>query len=181
MSSQSDSEKADGLSAPEKIVMGVISGAYGIKGWVRVYSSTDPIENILKYKSWYLKKKNQETEVKLSNGRTHGKGIVAKFEGYDDRNAAESLIKAEILVPADELPDLRQGEYYWRDLIGLKVQNVSGTSYGIIDHMMPTVANDVIVVKDGDHERLIPFAQGVYVIEIDLENGLMVVDWPEDF
>lgn len=169
-------------SKPEtEIALGVINGVYGIKGWVKVYSSTDPIENILKYKTWRLKQKNQEVVVKLADGRRHGKGIVAKFEGYDDRNRAETLIKAEINVLADELPELPEGEYYWRDLIGLDVINMEGKSYGRIDHMMPTVANDVMVVKDDDVERLIPFVQGVYVIKIDLDANIAQVDWPEDF
>ncbi|MDH5256487.1 MAG: ribosome maturation factor RimM [Gammaproteobacteria bacterium] len=169
-------------SKPEaEIALGVINGVYGIKGWVKVYSSTDPIENILKYKTWRLKQKNQEVVVTLADGRRHGKGIVAKFEGYDDRNRAETLIKAEINVLADELPELPEGEYYWRDLIGLDVINMEGKSYGRIDHMMPTVANDVMVVKDDDVERLIPFVQGVYVIKIDLDANIAQVDWPEDF
>ena len=179
------------------ITLGVINGVYGIKGWVKVFSSTNPIENILDYKVWRLRResrgsqKNQEVLVTLTDGRKHGKGIVAKFEGYDDRNAAETLLKAEINVLADELPELRQDEYYWRDLVGLDVVNMDGKSYGKIDHMMPTVANDVMVVKsdvtvEQDKagkavERLIPFVQGVYVMKIDLEANLAQVDWPEDF
>jgi len=163
------------------ITLGVINGVYGIKGWVKVYSNTDPIENILKYKTWRLKQKNQNVIVTLADGRKHGKGVVAKFEGYDDRNQAETLLKAEINILADELPPLLEGEYYWRELVGLNVINMDGMSYGTIDHMMPTVANDVIVAKNGDIERLIPFVQGVYVMKIDLKENLIQVDWPEDF
>ena len=176
MQSQSESE-----ASSDDITLGVINGVYGIKGWVKVYSSTDPIENILNYKTWRLKQKKQQVVVQLSDGRRHGKGIVAKFEGYDDRNAAETLLKAEINVLAEELPELQQGEYYWRELVGLDVVNMDGKSYGKIDHMMPTVANDVMVVKDGDTERLIPFVQGVYVMKVDLDANFAQVDWPEDF
>lgn len=167
------------------VALGGISGVYGIKGWVKVHSSTDPVENILSYKTWRLKLRNQdanqEVVVKLVDGRKHGKGIVAKFEGYDDRDQAEALVKAQINVAAEELPELPKDEYYWRELVGLKVINMDGQSYGIIDHMMPTVANDVIVAKDGDIERLIPFIQGVYVMKVDLNENLIQVDWPEDF
>lgn len=179
--------KSESETPTDVITLGVINGVYGIKGWVKVYSSTDPIENILDYKIWRLSQKNQEVVVKLADGRRHGKGIVAKFEGYDDRNAAETLLKAEINVLAEELPELQQDEYYWRDLVGLDVVNMDGKSYGKIDHMMPTVANDVMVVKDVDAEdgkgieRLIPFIQGVYVMKIDLDENLAQVDWPEDF
>ncbi|MDH3326479.1 MAG: ribosome maturation factor RimM [Gammaproteobacteria bacterium] len=176
MRSQSESE-----TPLDTITLGVINGVFGIKGWVKVYSSTDPIENILEYKTWRLKQKNQEVVVKLADGRRHGKGIVAKFEGYDDRNAAETLLKAEINVSVGELPKLSEGEYYWRDLVGLEVINMDGKSYGLIDYMMPTVANDVMVIKSGDAERLIPFIQGVYVLNVDLDAKAVQVDWPEDF
>jgi len=168
-------------ASTETVTLGVINGVYGIKGWVKVYSSTDPIENILKYKTWRLKQKHQEVVVTLTDGRKHGKGIVAKFDGYEDRNSAETLTKSEINVLAEELPALLEGEYYWRDLIGLDVINMDGKPYGKIDHMMPTVANDVMVVKSDDAERLIPFVQGVYVMKIDFEENLAQVDWPEDF
>jgi len=164
-----------------RVTLGTINGVYGIKGWVKVYSSTDPIENILNYKTWKLIQKNQELVVKLTDGRKHGKGIVAKFEGINDRNRAEELKHAEITVSANELPELLDGEYYWRDLEGLEVVNTVGKSYGFIDHMMPTVANDVMVVKDGTTERLIPFIQGVYVLNVDLDAKIAQVDWPEDF
>jgi len=99
--------------APSDLVtLGVIGGAYGIKGWVKVFSSTDPIENILTYKFWRLKLKHQEIRLRLVAGRKQGKGIIAKLEGYDDRNAAETLRKAEINVLAEELPALAADEYY---------------------------------------------------------------------
>ena len=162
------------------ITLGAINGIYGVKGWVKVFSFTDPKENILNFKTWHIKKNNQWLTCKLEAGKSHGKGIIAKLEGFDDREIVAKLLKSEVMVSKDELPDLPQGEYYWSDLEGLEVVNLEEVSFGHIDHMMETGANDVMVVK-GDAKRLIPFVQGLYVKNVDLENKILVVDWPEDF
>lgn len=162
------------------ITLGVINGLYGVKGWVKVYSFTAPKENILKYKTLRLKLKNQEIECKVEAGKSHGKGIILKLESYDDRDASAKLLKAEVAIPRDELPELLSDEYYWSDLLGLDVFNLENKYYGRVDQMMETGANDVLVVQ-GDKERLVPFIQGMYIKEIDLEHKKIVVDWPEDF
>ena len=164
------------------ITLGTINGVYGVKGWVKVYSFTSPIENILKYKTWQLvDQKKQNKTVKLEQGKRHGKGIVAKLEGYDDRNAVEILLKSEIRIARDLLPSLPKGEYYWSDLQGLQVTNMENVDFGKVDHLFETGANDVMVVKTGDQERLIPFVQGMYIKDINLTEKTMKVDWPEDF
>lgn len=167
------------LSEP-LITLGSINGVYGVKGWVKVYSFTSPIENILSYKTWQLSKNNQNKVVRLSSGKKHGKGIIAKLEGYDDRDDVAILLKSEIKVPRDLLPKLPQGEYYWSDLAGLKVINTANVDFGKVDHVLETGANDVLVVK-GDRERLIPFVQERYIKHVDLTEGRILVDWPEDF
>jgi len=162
------------------ITLGSINGIYGVKGWVKVFSFTDPKENILEYKTWRLKKNNQWFTCTLEAGKSHGKGIIAKLEGFDGRDEVAKLMKSEIMVSRDELPGLPKGEYYWSDLEGLEVVNLEEVSLGHIDHMVETGADDVIVVK-GKEERLIPFVQEVYVKKVDLENKVLIVDWPEEF
>ena len=162
------------------VTLGAINGVYGVKGWVKVFSFTDPKENIFNYKTWHIKKNNQWITCKLEAGKSHGKGVIAKIEGFDDRDDVAKLMKSEIMVSRDELPELPQGEYYWRDLEGLEVLNLQEVSLGHIDEMMETGANDVMVVK-GDIKRLIPFVQELYVKKVDLENNQMIVDWPEEF
>ena len=161
----------------QTVTLGSINGVYGVKGWVKVYSFTSPIENILKYKTWQLfnskQKNNQNKTVKLEKGKRHGKGIIAKFEGFDDRNAVEILLKSEIIITRDLLPELPKGEYYWSDLQGLQVTNMENVDFGKVDHLFETGANDVMVVKketlDGagdsteSQERLIPFIQVMYI------------------
>lgn len=167
-------------SSGEFITLGSINGVYGVKGWVKVYSFTSPIENILNYKTWQLCKKNQNKTVRLESGKKHGKGIIAKLEGYDDRDEVAVLLKSEIKVARNLLPELPEGEYYWSDLQGLHVTNMDNVDFGKVDHLFETGANDVMVVK-GDQERLIPFIQGMYIKDIDLGQKTMKVDWPEDF
>ena len=162
------------------ITLGAINGVYGVKGWVKVFSFTNPKENILNYKTWYVVRNNQRQTCQLEDGKSHGKGVIAKLKGFDDRDVAAKLLKSEIMVPREELPDLPNDEYYWNDLQGLQVVNVQQQVLGHVDHMMETGANDVMVVK-GEKQRLIPFVQGLYVKNIDLENRVLVVDWPEDF
>jgi 16S rRNA processing protein RimM len=162
------------------VTLGTINGVYGVKGWVKVYSYTSPIENILNYKTWQLCKNNQNKAVRLEGGKKHGKGIIAKLEGYDDRNAVEILLKSEIKVARDSLPELPEGEYYWGDLQGLQVTNMANINFGKVDHLFETGANDVMVVK-GEKERLIPFVQDIYIKDINLHDKTMLVDWPEDF
>jgi len=167
-------EKSD-----KNVTLGYISGVYGVKGMVKVYSYTGARENILKYKTWRLEKNGKTSVFKLEAGRKHGKGIVAKLESVNDRDEAAKLIKANVIISRKELPKLPEGEYYWSDLIGLEVFNTEGKSYGKVDHLFETGANDVVAVK-GEKEILIPFIQGDYIKEINLEQGTILVDWPEE-
>jgi len=163
------------------ITLGYISGVYGLKGMVKVYSYTGTREDILKYKTWRLVKNGKTSVYNLEAGRKHGKGVVAKLDTIDDPDAAASLIKAEIVVSRDDLPRLPKGEFYWTDMIGLDVFNTEGKYYGKVDHLFETGANDVVVVKNDDNEILVPFIKGDYIKEINLEKGTILVDWPEEF
>lgn len=162
------------------IPVGRISGVYGVRGWVRVYSYTSPRENIVTYKPWYLQQGDNWVEQRLIAGRTQGKGIVAQLEGCDDRDQAMALNGYEIAIREDQFPETEADEYYWRDLEGLQVKNLAGESLGSVDHLLETGANDVLVVK-GDRERLIPFVMKQVVLSVDLEQGEIQVDWDKDF
>jgi 16S rRNA processing protein RimM len=118
--------------------------------------------------------------VEQPQGRAQGKGVVARLDGVDDRDAATALVGTEIWVPRDALPKPRQGEYYWADLEGLAVRTVDGVDLGRVSHLFATGANDVMVVQGG-RERLIPFVPGRQVVKVDLDAGLIEVDWDPDF
>lgn len=160
---------------------GEISGVFGVKGLVKVFSFTEPRENIVRYSPWLLQKNDQSWEVKVLSGQRHGNVVVAELENIGDRDAALALMGAKILIRKQQLPKPKPGEYYWADLIGLAVKTESGVMLGRVDHLLETGANDVLVVSDGEHERLIPFLQQQTVLQIDLDAGLMIVDWDPDF
>lgn len=168
------------MSSDKQVILGEISGIYGVKGWVKVFSHTKPLDNICDYNPWLVRIGDTWRECKVVDAKRHGKGIIAQLEGYHDRDQVRELIGAQIATTRDLLPPLEQNEYYWTDLIGLRVVHIDGTEVGEVDHLFATGANDVIVVK-GDKEYLIPFVQGDVIKDIDLEEGIIQIDWPLDF
>jgi 16S rRNA processing protein RimM len=168
------------MSDDEMIIMGHISGLFGVKGWLKIYSHTAPREGILNYNVWYLKRNGAWQQYKLTAGRRQGKAVVAHFDGYDDRDQAAELIESDIAVRREQLPALQVGEYYWTDLEGLQVVTIEGVELGEVSHLFETGANDVLVVL-GDRERLIPYTVGEAVQQVDLDAGRIIVDWDPDF
>lgn len=174
-----DFQAMSGNSSDDLIVVGRISGVYGVRGWVKVYSHTEPRENILSYAPWQVRIGERWQVMSLADGRSHGKGVIAKIEGYDDPESARALRGADIAVPREQLPPAEEGRYYWSDLIGLEVVTLNGVALGRVDHLLETGANDVLVVR-GERERLIPFIDQV-VIDVDLSAKKMRVDWDPEF
>ncbi len=164
--------------AERTLVLGRISGLFGVQGWVKIFSETEPKEAILSYSPWFLGA--QQSPRQVLEGRRHGKTLVARLAGCDNRDEAASLVNMDIAVPRQQLPALSEDEFYWADLEGLVVETLAGTALGRIDHLFATAGNDVLVVK-GDRERLIPFIWEDVVKEIDLATGRMRVDWDPDF
>lgn len=168
------------MSESKMIVMGQVSGLFGVRGWIKVYSHTSPREGILKYSPWYIKRGNTWEARDLLSGRAQGKGVVAQLGGCDDRDQAAELMGCEIAVRREQLPALKANEYYWIDLEGLRVVNLQGVELGQVSHLFDTGANAVVVVK-GERERLIPYTWGEAIRKVDLEAGLMTVDWDPEF
>ena len=169
-----------------KVKLGRINAAYGLKGWVKVYSDTDPMEQILTYSPWWLRRGEQEIQVEVEKGRTHGRSLVVLLPGIEDRNQAEGMIGHEVWIDSASLPQLESGEYYWHQLEGLTVVNQSDLVLGKVDSLMETGANDVMVVSPGpesfdDAERLIPFVKDVVVKEVNIEAAIIVVAWESDY
>ncbi|MBL8251291.1 MAG: ribosome maturation factor RimM [Candidatus Competibacter sp.] len=162
------------------VVLGRVSGLFGVQGWVRVFSHTDPREGIARYRPIYLRQGEEWRPFELEDGRAHGAGVVLKFTGYDDRDRAATLIHSEIAVRRSQLPSLEPGEYYWTDLEGLRVLTIDGADLGTVALLFATGANDVMVVR-GERERLIPFVRPEVIVEIDLEKRCLRVDWDPDF
>jgi 16S rRNA processing protein RimM len=196
---QQDEQDKD--QASEKIILGRITGVYGVKGWLKVFSYTEPMQAIVDYSPWYIRAVSRESEhrdkrpwkeVKLEAGKRHAKTVIAKLEHCDDRDSAMSFVGTEIAIENRQLEELSgENEYYWRDLIGLRVINRQGIELGIVKSLMETGANDVLVVvsdivpEEGTatetKERLIPWTLNNAIIAVDLETGIIQVDWDPDF
>ena len=161
---------------PNLVTIGNINGLYGVQGWLKVFSYTDPISNILDYSPWQI----QGQTLKLQDGRLHTKGIIVKFETIDERNIAARLLGSDIMVNRTQLPAISKDEYYWTDLEGLTVINNEGINLGRVDHLLATGANDVLVVE-GECQRMIPFVLQQIVIKVDLTHRIILVDWDADF
>ena len=167
-------------AADRSILLGRISGVFGVRGEIKIESWTDPREAIFRYQPWTLARGGVSSPLAGVRGRNHGLALVASVPGIDDRDRAQELVGSEISVPRNALPPPKPGEYYWVDLEGLGVQTVEGIVLGTVSHLFDTGANQVLVVQ-GDRERLIPFVQPRYVTEVDFETRRIVVDWDADF
>ena len=168
-------------------VVGKLGSTYGIRGWLRIYSSTEQAESIFDYKPWFLKIKGEWQPTELENWRHHNHEIIVKLKGVDDREAAQILANVEIGVDLSVFPELEEGDYYWHDLIGCSVVNLEGYTMGTVTEMMETGSNDVLVVKAntkdafGKQERLIPFLYEQVVKRVDLTTKIIEVDWDAGF
>ncbi|MBN9230678.1 MAG: 16S rRNA processing protein RimM [Legionella sp. 40-6] len=162
------------------IVVGRFGRPHGVKGFVTVHSFTEPRDNILQYEDWYIFLNNQWQSIKLSDIELLNKSIIAKVQGFPEREMVAQLTNIDIGIPQEKLENLQAGEYYWHQLIGLDVVNLSGEKLGQVAELIATGSNDVLVVT-GKKRCLIPYLPERYVLEINLEQQKIVVDWDADF
>ena len=183
----------------DAVELGRVGEAWGIKGWVRIQPHSADTEALFASKDWYL----QPPEPRFARGfsafsgpvavrvaaiKVHADGVVARLEGMDDRNAAEALKGVRISLPRSAFPATPEGEYYWVDLIGLRVVNREGVDLGVVRDLMPTGPTSVLVleypvVQDGVEtvaERLIPFVSA-YIDDVDRTTRRITADWGVDY
>lgn len=169
------------------VVVGQIRTVFGVRGWLKLLSFTEPMTNIFSYRPWFLNVGGRWEQVDVE---THGQsagGLNVKLKGLDDRELAKRYINAEIGVRPEQLPTLPDDEFYWRDLEGCRVKNTAGYDFGVVDYLLETGANDVLVVKAnandafGQKQRLIPFVLDAVVVNVDLANRELTVAWDPDF
>ncbi len=170
------------MNDARRIVVGRVVGLHGVLGALRLHAYTEPAERIFDYHRWQLRAPDGRTlDLPVVCGKRHGKSLVFRIPGVDDRDAASPWVDADISVPRDSLPALPEGEWYWTDLEGLEVVNLAGVVLGRVNHLIATGANDVLVVRDAQRERLVPFVPGQWVHSVDLAAGRITVDWDEAF
>lgn len=165
----------------KRIILGRISGLYGVNGWLKIISYSRPRENIFSYNPWSIKQvKGSWSTQKVSEWKPQSKGLIVHFDGVDDRDAAQAFVGLEISVSREQLPELAEDEYYWCDLIGLEVVNQAEDILGTVIEIKETGANDVLVVK-GNEQYLIPLLRGSVIKQVDREQGQMRVDWDGEY
>jgi 16S rRNA processing protein RimM len=163
------------------ILVGRIVGLHGVAGEIKLESYTEPRTQIFRYQPWLLCSAAGDREISGCRGREQGKGIVASLPEIADRDQAAALIGCEIKVRRSTLPEPKPDEYYWTDLEGLEVVTLEGVLLGRISHLLATGANDVMVVRDAERERLLPFVLGDYVKAVDFDAARVTVDWDPEF
>lgn len=178
------------MSAEQEVVIGKIGAPFGVKGWVKVHSFTEPASNITDYPLWYLKSGKNTTNtmgsnqtnknIKVTQIKQHGKIFVAKLDGIDNKDQAHLLTNLKIYVLRSNFKDLPEGEYYWQDLIGMQVFDNNGQALGSVVELYHTGATDVIVVKGDKTEHHIPFVLDKHILEVNISANKMIVDWEFD-
>jgi 16S rRNA processing protein RimM len=158
--------------------VGKIVNTHGIKGEIRVISTTDfPEERYAKGNSLFIFFSNETDpiEVKVSAHRVHKNFDLLMFEGYSNVNHVERFKGAMIKIPEEQHGDLNEGEFYYYEIIGCSVETVDGEKLGKIKEILSTGANDVWVIqRHGMKDALIPYIKEV-VQEIDIDNKLIVI------
>jgi len=164
----------------QRLIVGKFGAPFGVHGWVKIHSATDPIKAILDYQPWYIKLNEAWKPLTLITYKIHNKGLIAQIEGYDNPETVSELKNLEIYVLKTTLPKLSDDEIYWADLEGMQVYNKTGVHLGKIDHLISTGSNDVMIII-GERRHLIPFIRNDVVININKEKQEVLVDWDENF
>jgi len=161
--------------------MGRIVAPYGLKGWVRIEPyGADPV-SLSAHPSWWVGRNGDWQELKVAQSvLQHGASLVARFEGYVERDAALALKGSDVAVERETLPPSANNEFYWVDLVGLKVVNVQDEELGVVAGLFDNGAHAVMRVVAGETERLLPFVEQV-VRQVDMAEGRIRVEWELDW
>ena len=163
------------------LVIGRFGRPHGIKGFITVVSFTEPRENILDYTHWHVGTKGQWQPLNVLETSVNNKFILAKIDGYTEREQVAQLTNVEIAVKREQLTTLKPDEYYWHELIGMNVVNQQGVAMGVVSEMIATGSNDVLIVVNEQQRHLIPYLPDDVILEINPSQRLITVDWDPDF
>jgi 16S rRNA processing protein RimM len=175
------------LNGKDLVVLGKFGAVYGINGWLKVNSYTDIPEGIFDYTPWQIQVQGNWRQMQISGKKRHGNGLIVKLADVADRDQAQLYVNADIAVERSALPQLAEGDFYWRDLMGMAVVNEAGYHLGEVVDMMETGSNDVLVVKAnksdafGKTERLLPFLTDSVIKDVNNAQRRILVDWDPDF
>lgn len=165
---------------PQWVAMGYIKGVFGIKGWVKVHVDTEYTDSLLEFTNWRLSKNQQSLDVVLEDGKIVGNELQVKFTHIHDRDQAALLRGYTIEIHRDSFEETEEDEFYWADLVGMQVVNLSNESLGKVSNLMDTGAHDILVVDGEFGRKLIPFVSQ-FIREVNQEDNLIIVDWGIDY
>ena len=163
----------------KKLLVGKINGFFGVQGWVKIFSYTKPRKNILEYQPWYFVDNETYKVIEITSGREQSKTIVAQVKGINNRDEALQLIGKDLYINKDQLPELDNDAHYWHELTGFRVINKNEVDLGIVDYLVDTGSNHVLVTK-GDTEHWIPYIVP-FLVSVDKHKKVISVDWDENF
>ncbi len=180
----------------DAVEVGRIAGAWGVKGWLRVVAHASDPQALVASRNWFIDAgtpagsgRSWPPQLRITHCRRHGDGVIAAAQEIPDRDAAEALQGASVFVSRASFPATAGDEYYWVDLIGLRVVNRQGESLGKVIGLLDTGVHCVLRLDpDGSaadatassQERLIPFV-GAYIDAVDLSARRIVADWGLDY
>ena len=161
--------------------MGRIVAPYGLKGWVRIESYSAVPDSLSAYPSWWVGRNGDWREVKVAESvLQHGASLVARLEGCAERDAALALKGSEVALERESLPPNANNEFYWFDLVGVKVVNAKDEELGVVARLFDNGARPVMRVIAGETESLLHFVEQV-VRQVDLAQGRIRVEWELDW
>ncbi len=176
------------MTTSSYVIVAKVIGVHGIKGHVKILSFTEPPENIIDFKRFFILSGQNWQHLDISDFQIKGQNIVAILNNIRDRDEARIFNGRSIAVLREDLPkiDNEQEGYYWVDLEGLAVYNRDNKLLGHVDSVFNTGANDILAVDpdsrvDDEKQILIPYILNKYILSVDLENKKITVDWEEDW
>ena len=164
----------------QEVIIGRISGVYGVKGWVKVFSYSRPRENIFSYGTWLIDQGTGWQSRRILDYKEQGKNLLALIDDISDRDLAQQLVGLDVAIDKGALPELSNGEYYWCELIGMDIFALDGNCLGRIVDIQETGANDVLIAE-GEQRYLVPLVHDEIVQEVDVENKRIIVDWNPEY
>jgi 16S rRNA processing protein RimM len=169
---------APGTVGQRPVILGRIGAPFGVRGWLKVQSFTDPPEGIVRYPDWELDRHGSLGRRRVLDWKRAGGMIAVQLEGVGTREAAQALTGAEVRVERAELPPTAPGEFYWHDLIGLDAFSPQGVPLGRVAGILELPAHPVLVLA-GTRERLVPLVKE-RLAAVDLDAGRLTLDWHPD-
>ena len=159
----------------EFILVASVGKPVGLKGWAKVNSFTRPPENLFNFKNFFLDVDGDKENINIDKFSKSGKNYILKVESLDSIEEIERLKNKEIFIKSEDLPKLKENEFYWKDLIGMEVRQIDGTVIGVVAEIIETGSDDVLVVEKNNKKELIPFNFGEIIKEVS--DNSITVDW----